>query len=297
MTVLPSTVEPELSGVPRSRWRFSPHKSGEPLAVPAIRHVPVALAAAAVLAQIGYPLLVGSARDRLTVATVVLFFAASTSHALCARGARWTGVLVAVTAGGGLLAEAVGTRYGYPFGRYSYADSLGAKLRGVPLVIPLAWTMMAYPALLVGRLLAGPRRWAVPLVAGWALASWDLFLDPQMVAAGHWRWLSVGHALPGVPDVPVSNYVGWLAVAVTMMTVLATVLPSAPGTDDRLPVVLYLWTYASSVLANVALFGQPTVAVTGGLGMGLVAVPLALAVVRHNARDGARIVGRRSPCG
>ena len=56
-------------------------------------------------------------------------------------------------------------------------------MAGVPLIVPLAWTMMAYPALLVGR------RIGAPVLAGAAaLASWDLFLDPQMVAAGHWHF-------------------------------------------------------------------------------------------------------------
>ena len=48
-------------------------------------------------------------------------------------------------------------------------------------------------------------------VAAAALASWDLFLDPQMVDAGHWRWSDPSPALPGVPTVPLTNYAGWAA--------------------------------------------------------------------------------------
>ena len=242
--------------------------------------VPAVLAAATVLAQIAYPLVSGDGRNSLTVATVLLSFAASVTHALATRGPRFTAALVAVTAGGGLLAEAVGTHTGVPFGRYTYAGTLGPQLLAVPVVIPLAWTMMAYPALLVGRQLTQRRPGALPLVAGLALASWDLFLDPQMVAAGHWGWLDIGATLPGVPDVPVGNYFGWLATAVLMMAVLARVPTPAGPSDDRVPMALYLWTYASSVLANVAFFHRPAVAVIGGIGMGLVAVPLALALRR-----------------
>jgi len=268
------------------------HKSRDPVATPGsaasavdpTTAVPAVLAAATVLAQIAYPLVSGDGRNSLTVATVLLFFAASVTHALATRGPRFTAALVAVTAGGGLLAEAVGTHTGVPFGRYTYAGTLGPQLLGVPVVIPLAWTMMAYPALLVGRQLTQRRPGALPLVAGLALASWDLFLDPQMVAAGHWGWLDIGATLPGVPDVPVGNYLGWLATAVLMMAVLARVLARVPTpagpSDDRVPMALYLWTYASSVLANVAFFHRPAVAVIGGIGMGLVAVPLALALRR-----------------
>jgi len=195
------------------------------------------------------------------------------------RGIRWTGLLVAVTAGGGFLVEWVGTRTGLPFGHYAYAGTLGARLAGVPLVIPLAWTMMAYPALLAARRLTSARL-AGPVVAGWALASWDLFLDPQMVEAGHWRWSRVGATLPGVPDVPLSNFAGWLLAAVAMMWLLGRMLPDGGSPDDRMPPALYLWTWASSVLANLAFFGRPAVAAWGGLGMGLVAVPLAISWLR-----------------
>ena len=43
-----------------------------------------------------------------------------------------------------------------------------------------------YPCLLAGRRLAPGLRGAALGAIG--LAGWDLFLDPQMVAAGHWRW-------------------------------------------------------------------------------------------------------------
>src|SRR5207248_417326 len=130
--------------------------------------------------------------------------------------------LILITTGGGFAVEAIGVATGYPFGAYSHSDALGPKLLGVPLVIPLAWTWMAWPSWLVaGRLVAG--FWRVPL-AGLALASWDLFLDPQMVAAGYWTWHDPRPALPGVPGVPISNYVGWFVVATVLATALAAAL-------------------------------------------------------------------------
>ncbi len=64
----------------------------------------ICLAGATVLLQIGYPLTRDDARDALTVVTVVVFFLASTSHALVHRGARWAGAYVLVTGGLGLAA-------------------------------------------------------------------------------------------------------------------------------------------------------------------------------------------------
>ena len=238
-------------------------------------HLVAGLAASTVLAQVAYPLVRGDARDTLTVATVVLFALTSLTHAAVTRGVRTATVLLAVAGGGGLLAEAVGVATGFPFGRYHYLDTLGPATLGVPLVIPLAWVMMAWPACLVGvRLARGPAGRVA--VSAAALASWDLFLDPQMVDAGHWRWADPAPALPGVPTVPISNFAGWALVAVLMAAVLQRVVRAEPSTVDIVPQALYLWTYASSVLAHAAFFGLPASALWGGLGMGLVAVPLAL---------------------
>ena len=232
----------------------------------------VALACVTVLLQVAYPLVTGAARDMLTVATVMSFFLASVVHALYWRGVRFTAALVAVTAGGGLAVEALGTHYGVPFGSYAYGDSLGWTMLGVPVVIPLAWTMMAYPALLVGRRITR-HPLAGPLVAGWALAAWDLFLDPQMVAAGHWVWSTAGPSLTGIP---VTNYLGWLATAVAMMGVLwRLTVWRAHRPDDRVPLALYLWTWGGSVLAHAVFLGMPRVAFVGGLGMGAVVALLA----------------------
>jgi putative membrane protein len=240
-----------------------------------------ALVGAGVLAQVAYPLVDGSARDALTVGTVVICCAAAVTHAAVTRGVRTAALLVLVTAGGGLLVEAAGRATGVPFGGYDYAGSLGPKLLGVPLVIPLAWTMMAWPAYLVaGKLLPSSPVTRVA-VAGWALASWDFFLDPQLVDAGHWSWADPTPALPGVPGVPLTNYAGWTVVAVLMMAALTTVLPREPAGADLPMFAFYLWTYASSVLAHLVFFDLPGSALWGGLAMGVVAVPLALSLRVH----------------
>jgi uncharacterized membrane protein len=238
------------------------------------------LVAAAVGAQIVYPLVPGELRTEITVGTVLVFCAASLADAGRLHGARGAATLLAVAGGGGLLAETVGVRTGFPFGDYAYTGDLGPELFGVPVVVPLAWTMMAWPALVVGRTLAARGRpVVVALAGGWALAVWDLFLDPQMVDAGHWSWAAPEPALPLVPGVPLTNYAGWLLVSVLMVGLLHRLLdpherPSGPAA------VLYLWTFGSSVVAHVAFFDRPGSALVGGIVMGTVAVPFALALRR-----------------
>jgi len=233
------------------------------------------LAAATVLGQIGYPLVHGSRRDQLTVVVVVLFALTSVSHAWLSRGARVACAVVIATAVPGFAVEVLGVHTGYPFGRYHYASTLGVRFWGVPVVIALAWTMFAWPAALVARRLA--RTFAVRVAIGaWALAAWDLFLDPQMVAAGHWRWSYPSPHLPGVDAVPLTNYAGWLLASTLISLVLQGVLARSPMGDDRWPYALYLWTWVSSALALAAFLDLAAAALWGAVGMGVVAVPLVL---------------------
>jgi putative membrane protein len=242
-----------------------------------------------VLAQIGYPLVHGSVRAHLTVATVLIFCAASTGHALATRGRRVGAALLATFALGGWLVDAVGVATGLPFGRYEYSRQLGPAVLDVPLVIGPAWCMMAWPAYLAAarllrtaRPVARLRRPARVLLAAVALTGWDLFLDPQLAGEGYWTWQQPSPALPGVPGVPLSNYAGWLLAALLLMATfeaLAGRAAARPG-PDAVPLGLYLWTYGSSMLAHAAFFGRPGSAAWGALGMGLVAVPLAATLRR-----------------
>lgn len=241
--------------------------------------------AALVLAQIAYPLVDGAARAGLVALTVLLGFTVSVGNVLTTRGARVAGTVVAVTAGGGLLVEAIGVATGFPFGSYAYSAALGPRLLGVPLVIPLAWAWMAWPAwVAAGHLVTRPAPRVA--VAALGLASWDLFLDPQMVAAGYWRWSTV--------DVPMRNYIAWLGVAAVMMALVRAVAgPGRPDLRADAPVLaLYLWTYVSSVLAHAVFLGLPRSALVGGVGMGLVAVPLAIRLTSESRP--ARVVDRVS---
>jgi uncharacterized membrane protein len=238
-----------------------------------LRRLPWALLGVLVLVQIAYPLTHGRARAGLTVATVVLGYLLSVGHAVF----RKSGLPLVLTATlGGFAVEAIGVATGFPFGHYDYSGQLGPKLLGVPLIIPLAWTWMAWASWLAALRITTHRAGRIGLAA-LGLAAWDLFLDPQMVAEGYWTWRSPHPALPGVPGVPIGNYLGWLGFAILLMTALAW----AGGEKIRTPrpgdapiLALWGWTYASSVLAHAVFLDLPGSAAWGGVVMGVVVVPL-----------------------
>lgn len=240
---------------------------------PVLQGICLAAAAGTVATHILWVLLPEAARDTATVVSVALFATASLTHAAATRGPRWAATYAAISLGAGWIAEAVGTTTGWPFGEYAYAGSLGPSIGPVPWVIPLAWTMMSYPVLLAARRTTGSRV-VQTIYAAALLTAWDLFLDPQMVAEGHWRWSDDGAALPGVPGIPAQNFAGWFLVGLLLFAAAALLLSSTTGeSDDRIPAALLLWVAASNVLANAAFWGRPSVALAGGGAMVLLLIP------------------------
>ncbi|MFX0572960.1 carotenoid biosynthesis protein [Nocardia nepalensis] len=182
--------------------------------------VPAVFAVLLVLAQIGYPLSSGIARDRVTVVVVMLSAGTALVHAAATRGIRYAVGFLMIVSGLGLLAEIIGTATGFPFGCYDYADGrIGPTVAGVPLVVALAWTGGLYPVWVVAGLLTRRLLGRVLMTAVGAVG-WDLFLDPQMVADGQWSWCAAGWGLPGLHEIPYTNYLGWFAVAVVMAALL-----------------------------------------------------------------------------
>ncbi|MGV8872745.1 MAG: carotenoid biosynthesis protein [Rhodococcus sp. (in: high G+C Gram-positive bacteria)] len=283
-----------------------------------MRVAPIVVAAAAVGCQIVYPLVSGSTRDAVTVAVVAFLALASILHAALHRGAVWTVVLVVVTAGTGFVSELVGTATGIPFGEYFYAQNrLGPSLFEVPVVVPLAWTAGFYPiwcavTFVVHRLDTTQVRGATLRIAAVAvgMVGWDLYLDPQMVTDGQWTWTSGAVGLPGVPSIPLTNYLGWLVVAVLMAAIMESLDRAVGGSrrsdgrpqqfdgpprpsDDAVPIGLFLWTWLGSALAHAVFLDGPELrfsAVYGFVVMGAVGIPLVLIAGRGRwPRHGSRV--------
>lgn len=238
---------------------------------------------AGVALQIAYPLTAGTARGRLTIAIVVVMCAAAVLATASRHGAGRALGALAASSGIGFAAELVGTITHYPFGSYEYTGSLGPSVASVPLIVGLAWAMGALPAYAAAsRLTAGRPMLATAAVAALGLAAWDVFLDPQMVADGRWVWAHPRPHLPGVPDVPLTNFAGWLLVAALVGLALAALLPPPATAPARVEPAeaQFLWVYASSILAHAVFLDLPGSAVWGAAAMGLVAVPLAVRLAR-----------------
>lgn len=227
-----------------------------------------------ILGQIVWVLVDGDVRLFLTIATVLNFWLATISEVVTLRGVRAAVNYAGLTLAFGWSVEAVGTITGFPFGSYEYTDALGPQLGPVPILIAFAWSMMAYPCWHVSERLTS-RLWQRVLISAWLLGSWDLFLDPQMVGEGYWKWSEVDTTLLGIEGIPLSNFVGWWAVSLVLMAALSLLEPRAESVawSWRPSFALLSWVYFSGTFAAFVFFDRLPVGVIGGLAMGAVVIP------------------------
>lgn len=214
----------------------------------------------------------GRARRHLATLVVTSLAATTVSHSARRWKPRRTAAAAVAIGTGTAAAEWIGSTTGVPFGRYRYSGALRPTLGGVPVLVPAAWFAMAVPAretahAALGRASTPARRIGLGAVA---LTAWDLFLDPQMVGEGYWRWQRQGR----YRGIPLTNYLGWLLVSAGVMAVLERLLP--PGEDpDPALVGEYAAMGVMETVGFARFFADPLVAAVGGSAM----LPLSVAAL------------------
>ena len=97
---------------------------------------------------------------------------------------------------------------GWPFGHYTYGQTLGLEVMDVPLTIGINWFLLTY---IFGNLTStyAPRSeyLRVPLAA-LLMTGLDMLIEPIAVQSDYWAWHT--------DLIPVSNYLGWFGVSLVM---------------------------------------------------------------------------------
>jgi putative membrane protein len=230
-----------------------------------------------IVGMIATPLLPqgGTARRVLSSVVVVGSFATTTANAVRRWGGRRAGAAAAATAIGTTAVERVGTVTGLPFGDYAYTRALQPQVAHVPVIVPLAWFALGLPARETAHAALGPRSTPATRIAlgAAALTAWDLFLDPQMVGEGYWKW-----ARRGVyRGIPLGNYLGWFVTGLGVMALLEATLPPADEARDADAALVgeYAYMGVMETIGFARYFRDPVVAVVGGIAM----LPIAAAAI------------------
>ena len=161
-----------------------------------------------------------------------------------------------------LTFESVGVLTGLIYGPYHYTDRLGYLFLGlVPLIIPVAWFMMMYPAFVIADWIvpvkANARSFWVAAIGAIVMTAWDVVMDPVMVKVGHWVWDVSGPYF----GIPLQNFSGWwLTTFVAFIVFIWLGKPLlADRSDpqfDKMTIILFSITALGSILG----------ALSGGLG-------------------------------
>src|SRR5579884_3766688 len=136
--------------------------------------------------------------------------------------------IVVMIAGLSWIFEAVGAKFGIPFGPFFYTENFSQRLfHQVPWPMPLLWVVVLVTARELARLLL--RQWRESANYGlWLLAVasilatlFDAALEPFASGANHWWiWTSSKVRLTwyGTPWI---NFVGWLVVTFFILSIVS----------------------------------------------------------------------------
>lgn len=144
-----------------------------------------------------------------------------------------------------LLVEAQAIVTGFPYGEFSYSETMGGKLFGL-----VPWTVaFAYLPLLLGSFTIAARwfrhqpLFLIPVSAVLLMVT-DLVLDPAIVHAGLWIWEDGGPYY----DIPTVNFIGWVLTGLIYSAILYQ------GSKDELQQKKMPLEVASSLLLIMALW-------------------------------------------
>ncbi len=141
----------------------------------------------------------------------------------------------------GYGAEVMGVNIGFPFGNYSYGPVLGPKLWNTPLMIGVNWILVTYACGTTTNNLIPALHWAFKgFLTSLLMVGLDALIEPVAISFNFWSWEG------GSP--PLSNYLGWLGVA----------LPPAmffhyhfPKVRNKAGVALFIWQLLFFALLNM----------------------------------------------
>ncbi len=136
----------------------------------------------------------------------------------------------------GLVFEVIGVHTGIPFGSYEYVMLGPFRVLDVPISIPIMWGIYSMLTYLTAR--TWFKGWKLVVYASILMVLIDLVLDPLMTSWKAWVWK--GGWGPTIYGIPLSNYIGWFIVSLTIMTIYEQIIK---GDAPRITVMPLIYLY------------------------------------------------------
>lgn len=105
----------------------------------------------------------------------------------------------------GFMAEWTGIHKGWLFGNYTYGDTLGIKLNGIPLIIGVNWFLLVYSAGVLIQQTRLKNIWLRIVTGAITLVLLDILIEPVAIRFNYWHWDN--------NIIPVKNYLCWLLLS------------------------------------------------------------------------------------
>ena len=104
----------------------------------------------------------------------------------------------------GMLAEIIGVKYGFIFGKYTYGEALGPKFMKVPFMMGIVWCILVFITGFIVQLFF-ETTWARIIVGIGLMLFLDLVMEPVAPILDFWTFES------GLASF--NNYIGWTVIA------------------------------------------------------------------------------------
>lgn len=102
----------------------------------------------------------------------------------------------------GYLIELIGVKTGLLFGEYSYGNSIGYKLFGIPIIIGVNWVAIVVSCVsIVKRLGFTTNKILIALLSAVLCTMMDYIIEPVAISFDFWTWKEI--------EIPLSNYIDW----------------------------------------------------------------------------------------
>lgn len=112
----------------------------------------------------------------------------------------------------GFLIEWIGTDTGLIFGSYTYGETLGLKLNGVPVLTGLNWLLLTYSSgILITKLMKKTSRLVKAFSGAALMLITDLFMEPAAARFGYWNWENAA--------IPLQNFLAGYVISFIFMLI------------------------------------------------------------------------------